>query len=56
MIIFLAGNGKVAPITWQSKKLDRVVKSPLGAETMALAEAADSSVLVVKTVEEIKFG
>ena len=53
MIIFLAGNGKVAPITWQSKKLDRVVKSPLGAETMALAEAADSSVLVVKMVEEI---
>ena len=52
-VIFLAGNEKVAPITWQSKKLDRVTKSPLGAETMALAEAADSSVLIVKMVEEI---
>ena len=37
----------------QSKKLDRVTKSPLGAETMALAEAADTGVLVVKMVEEI---
>ena len=53
LIIFLAGNARVAPITWQSKKLDRVTKSPLGAETMALAEAADTSVLVVKMVEEI---
>ena len=52
-IIFLAGNSRVAPITWQSKKLDRVTKSPLGAETMALAEAADTSVLIVKMVEEI---
>ena len=53
MVVFLAGNGRVAPIAWQSKKLDRVTKSPLGAETMALADAADTGVLVVKMVEEI---
>ena len=53
MVVFLAGNGRVSPIAWQSKKLDRVTKSPLGAETMALAEAADTGVLIVRMLEEI---
>ena len=53
MIIFLAGNGKIAPITWHSKKLDRVAKSPLAAETMAQAEVADTGVLISKMVEEL---
>ena len=28
-IVFLTGNGRSAPVTWQSKKLYRVTKSPL---------------------------
>ena len=51
--MFLVGNGKMAPITWQSKKLDRVTKSPLAAETMAQAEVADTGVLISKMIEEL---
>ena len=53
MIIFLAGNGKIAPITWHSKKLDRVAKSALAAETMAQAKVADTGILISKMVEEL---
>ena len=53
ILVLLAGNGKVAPIMWQSKKLSRVTKSPFAAETMAQAEAADAGVLVAKMAEEV---
>ena len=52
-IVFLKGGSKVAPIVWKSKKLDRVTKSPLASETMALADAADSGFYVAAMVKEI---
>ena len=52
-IAFLCGNNYVAPITWKSKKLDRVTKSPLASETMALAEAADNGFLIAKMTQEV---
>ena len=53
LIVFLAGNGKLAPITWQSRKLLRVTKSPFAAETMVQAEVADIGVLIGKMVAEL---
>ena len=41
-IVFLLGKHRAVPFMWQSKKLNRVTKSPLAAETMELAEAADA--------------
>ena len=42
LIIFLQDlHGKRCPIFWRSKKLERVVKSSLAAETQALAEGAE---------------
>ena len=52
-IVFLCGNNKVSPITWKSKKLDRVTKSPLASETMALSEAADAGHFVAKMTAEV---
>ena len=52
-IVFLTGNGRAAPVTWKSKKLDRVTKSPLASEVMAVADAADSGFLVASIVKEI---
>ena len=53
-IIFIEGrNKKAIPITWQSKKLNRVTKSPLASETLALAEAADAGFLVAMMTQEI---
>ena len=53
-IVFLkGGNGKVVPISWQSKRLTRVTKSPLASETLALSEGADASFLVSSQIQEI---
>ena len=54
VLVFVQGeNEKVAPISWQSKKLERVTKSPLASEASALGEAADAGFLVSSLVQEI---
>ena len=52
-LILLHGNHKVVPLSWQSKKLSRVTKSPLASETMALGEGADASFLIASLMKEI---
>ena len=52
-IVLLKGeNNFVAPISWQSKKLNRVTKSPLASETPALNEGVDAGILVAALVQE----
>ena len=53
MLVFLSGNGRVAPIMWSSKKLKRVTKSPLASEASILTDAADAGFLVSKMVQEV---
>ena len=53
IILTYGENGKIAPISWQSKKLCRVTKSPLASETLALSEGADAGFLVASVVQEI---
>ena len=54
LIVFLKGpNNKVAPIIWQSRKLQRVTKSPLASETLALCDVADAAFLVASFLKEI---
>ena len=53
MIFIIDRENKVAPISWQSKKLSRVTKSPLASETLALSEAADAGFLVASMMQEI---
>ena len=53
-IIFLADNeGNRCPVLWKSKKIRRIVKSTLAAETMALLEVAESAYYVRKIIEDI---
>ena len=53
-LVFVQGeNGKVAPISWQSKKLNRVTKSPLASETLALCDGADAGYLVASHLTEL---
>ena len=52
-IVFLSGNGKGCPFMWQSKKINRVTKSPLASETMELADAADAGHLTAVMVKEV---
>ena len=52
-IVFVEGDAKVAPIQWQSKKLARVPKSSLAAETLMIAEAGDNGVFIAEMLKEI---
>ena len=52
-MVFLYDDHNVAPVIWQSKKLDRVTKSPLASETMALGETADAGLMIANLVQEI---
>ena len=44
-VIFLKGeNGSYMPLAWQSKRVRRIVKSTLGAETLAMVDLAEACV------------
>ena len=53
-VIFLLGeNSKYIPICWRSKKLKRVVKSTLGAESLALVESMEQCFLIKTILKDI---
>ena len=53
-VIFLSDeNGKRCPILWQTRKLKRVVKSSLAAETMALLEGAEASFYIATILKQL---
>ena len=52
-IIFLYGNNKYAPIAWTSRKLKRVVKSTLSAETLALVESLETCFMIKSLLVEL---
>ena len=53
-VIFLQGeNGEYLPISWQSKRVKRVVKSTLAAETLAMVDAAEAAVYYRKFILEL---
>ena len=53
-IVFLKDeSGKRCPLYWQSRRLKRVVKSTLAAETMALLEGAEVGVYLAHILKEI---
>lgn len=54
VVIFIGdGYGRRCPVFWQSRKIRRVVKSTLSAETLALLEGAESAVYLSKILREI---
>ena len=53
-LIFLSDeDGKRCPIAWQSKRLRRVVKSTIAAETLALMDAAEAGVFYANLVSQV---
>ena len=53
-IVFLASkNGKACALTWQSKKIKRLVKSSLSGESWAMIEAVESAELLNAMIQEI---
>ena len=54
VIVFLKGkDGKIAPISWSSRKIRRVCQSTLAAETMALLEASETCCWISHIINEL---
>ena len=53
VILIKGSNGKVAPLVWVSRKLKRVVKSAMAAETMSLLEGAEHAFMIKATLIEV---
>lgn len=55
-IVFLIGeNGNSCPLAWEAKKIRRVVKSTLAAETLAASDAVDTCYYLGSMLSEILF-
>ena len=53
-VIFLVGdNNKYMPISWQSKRISRIVKSTLAAETLAMVDLAEACVYYRKLILDL---
>ena len=53
IVLLCDDKGNCSPISWSSKKLKRVVRSTLGAETLAAVDAIDSAYLMSEILKEI---
>jgi transposase InsO family protein len=53
-IVFVSDeNGFLSPLTWTSKKVRRVCRSTISAETMSLLDAVDTSIWIMHILEEV---
>lgn len=51
-IFIVDSDGRRCPVSWQSRRVRRVVKSTLAAETLALLEAAEAGVFIATLLAE----
>ena len=56
LILLVGESGKFSPIWWNSKKIRRVVRSTLAAETLALAEGIDNGIFLCTLLAELMYG
>ena len=55
-IVFLKGeNGNSCPLYWESKRIRRVVKSTIAAETLAATEGIDTAIYLSNVISQIVF-
>lgn len=55
VFIELVSKGQTAPVSWFSKRIRRIVKSTLAAETLAIAEAVGAAQLISALTSEILY-
>jgi len=56
LILLVGQSGKFSPIWWNSKKIRRVVRSTLAAETISMSEAIDMAVFLATLFAELTTG
>jgi hypothetical protein len=53
-VVFLVGENKACPLVWKSNKIKRVVKSTLGAETMACLQGLEEALYLKHIFSELQ--
>ena len=56
LVMIMGKDGCFCPLTWQSKRIRRVVRSTLAGETLAMADAIDSGIFLATLFKEITKG
>ena len=51
----LGENDKASPLSWQSKKIRRIVRSTLNGEALAMSDAVDAAVFLAGLYSELMF-
>ena len=55
--MFLVGdNGKCCLLSWQSKRIRRIVRSSLASEALAMSDCVDGTFFVSSLYHEVMFG
>lgn len=56
LILLMGENGKFSPLSWQSKRVKRIVRSTLAGETLAMSDGIDNSIFLSILFSELTTG
>lgn len=56
LIVLMGENGQFSPISWQSKRIKRIVRSRLAGETLAMSEGIDNAIFLSTLFSELYAG
>ena len=56
LITLMGENGKFSPLSWQSKRIRRVVRSTLAGETLAMSDGIDNAIFLATLFSELTTG
>ena len=55
-IVLMGENGRFSPLSWQSRRVKRVVRSTLAGETLAMSEGIDNAIFLSTLFSELTAG
>ena len=55
-IMLMGENGKFSPLSWQSRRVKRIVRSTLAGETLAMSEGIDNAIFLSTLFSELTAG
>lgn len=56
LVLLMGEDGRFSPLTWQSKRIRRIVRSTLAGETLALSDGIDSGLFLATLFVELTTG
>ncbi len=56
LIVLMGENGKFSPLSWQSKRVKRIVRSTLAGETLAMSDGIDNAIFLTTLFSELTTG